>query len=41
MKTAAWEGIETAPKTGTRFIGRTVEVERYTGKLRYSKRITW
>lgn len=37
----SWQTIETAPKDGTRFMGRKSEPDRYTGKLRYTKRRTW
>jgi hypothetical protein len=36
-----WQPIETAPKDGTRFIGRRSYADRYTGALRYEKRRTW
>lgn len=36
-----WQGIESAPRNGTRIIGRTTKADRWTGKLKYSKRQTW
>ena len=36
-----WQAIETAPKDGTRIRGRRAYADRYSGALRYEKRITW
>lgn len=36
-----WQPIETAPQDCSRILGRRTEVDRWTGKLRYQKRITW
>jgi len=37
-----WQPIETAPKDGTRFIGRFSYVDKYRNyKLSYRKIITW
>lgn len=36
-----WIGIVHAPKDGRAFIGRRTEADRYTGRLRYTKRRTW
>lgn len=38
--TDGWLSIESAPRN-CRFIGRISYADRYTGKLRYHKRITW
>lgn len=36
-----WISISRAPQNGTRIMGRRSHVEQYTGKLRYTKRVTW
>lgn len=42
IEPSGWRDIATAPKDGTRFIGRGAVVDRRTGKLRhYLKRKTW
>lgn len=36
-----WQPISTAPRDGTPFQGRSTTVDRYTGRLKYTKRRTW
>lgn len=36
-----WQPIGTAPKDGTRVLGRLTYADRYTGILRYHKRKTF
>lgn len=38
---ADWQVIDTAPKDGTRILGRRTRVDLYTGELRYLKRKTF